>query len=215
MILRLKDFYQINEGLFDELGLSKISIFRKALTDPFIISILPDIKKMMDANPEEQSTWINEYKNIFRKSCVKFGGANKSDINKTCNKPQTLQKLAEHLLDPSKGIISQKDMEKWASDTTEDKSPSELSWPYSPEDFDKYLSKEGLITKILLQTGITAADLKKTGTYLLEKTIPTMLKFYTAEDLGKSKFLTDGTLIDPARAKELIGSGKSGGSVDL
>ena len=211
MIIKFSQFKKINEGLFDTLGFSKLAVFAKDLKDPFVIDVLPDIKKMMDANLDEESTWMEEYKNIFRKSCLKFGGANKDDINKTCNKPQTLQKLAEYLLDPAKGLMDSKTLDKWASDTVKDQKPSEVTWEYTPEDFDSYLSKDGVITKTLLKTGITAADLKKTGTYIIEKMMPTLLKFYTSEDLGKSKFLTDGTLIDPAKAKELLGSSPGGG----
>ena len=210
----MRDFttrFKINEGLFDQLGLAKIQVFSKALRDKYIISVLPDIKKLMDGDPDDESTWMESYKNIFREACLQFGGANKSDINKTCNKPQALQKLAEHLLDPTKGLMDKKSLDKWASDTTKNQKPDETTWEYTPEDFDKYLSKDGLVTKTLLKTGITPADLKKTGTYIIEKMMPTLLKFYTAGDLGKCKFLTDGALIDPAKAKELLGSSAGGG----
>ena len=208
------DIFNLNEGLFDQLGLSRMPMFAKALRDKYVISVLPDIKKMMDGDPEEESTWIESYKNIFRQACLQFGGANKVDINKTCNKQQALQKLAEHLLDPNKGLMDQKTLDKWASDTTKNKKPSETTWEYTPEDFDKYLSRDGVITKTLLKTGITPGDLKKTGTYILERMMPTLLKFYTPEVLGRSKFLNDGTLIDPAKAKQLLGTG-TGSSIDL
>ncbi len=208
------DIFNLNEGLFDQLSLARMPMFAKALKDKYVISVLPDIKKMMDGDPEEESTWIESYKNIFRKACLQFGGANKVDINKTCNKPQALQKLAEHLLDPNKGLMDQKALDKWASDTTKNNKPSETTWEYTPEDFDKYISKDGVITKTLLKTGITPGDLKKTGTYVLERMMPTLLKFYTPEALGRSKFLNDGTLIDQAKAKELLGTG-AGSSINL
>jgi hypothetical protein len=208
------DIFNLNEGLFDQLGLARMPMFSKALKDKYVISVLPDIKKMMDGDPEEESTWIEPYKNIFRKACLQFGGANKVNINKTCNKPQALQKLAEHLLDPNKGLMDQKALDKWASDKTKNKKPSETIWEYTPEDFDKYLSRDGVITKTLLKTGITPGDLKKTGTYVLERMMPTLLKFYTPEVLGRTKFLNDGTLIDPAKAKQLLGKGV-GTSINL
>lgn len=210
----MRDFtakFKINEGLFDKLGLARIQVFSNVLRDKYIISVLPDIKKLLDAKPNDEASWMEPYKNMFRKACLQFGGADKSDINKTCNKAQTLQKLAEHLLDPAKGLMKQDVLGKWASETTKDQNPAEVVWEYKPEDFDRFLSKDGLITKTLLETGITPADLKKTGTYIIEKMMPTLLKFYTAEDLGKCKFLTDGALIDSAKAKELLGSSAGGG----
>jgi hypothetical protein len=42
------DIFNLNEGIFDQLGLSRMPMFAKALKDKYVISVLPDIKKMMD-----------------------------------------------------------------------------------------------------------------------------------------------------------------------
>lgn len=215
----LKSFeeFSLNEGLLDSLGLPAGfgKIFAKALTDKFVLSISGDLKDLKEADLNQQETWIEPYKNIFRKACKQFGGAKKDDVNKTCNKPQALQKLAEHILDPENGLVNKKSLDDYVKEATTDPStkkqldPSEAEYEYKVSDIDYYVP---IIVGILKKTGLSEADLKKTGTYMLERLIPTMKKFYTKEDLLSAKFITGGDFIDPAKAKSLIeGEGGEGG----
>jgi hypothetical protein len=186
----------INEGSFDSLGLSKMKVFSKAMADPFIKSILPDIEKMMDANLKDQKSWIDEYTNIFRKSCEKFGGAKKDDIEGTCNKSETIQKLIEYFLDPAKGLLDTKTLDRWL--TTE----ADLSDPATKiSDIDKYVTAA---VDILKKTGVSDGDIKKTGTYALTILIPYIAKFYTTEDIAETQMVKSGKIIDAAKAKELL-----------
>ena len=194
----------INEGAFDSLGLSKMKLFSKAMTDPFILSILPAIKKMMDADLKDQKTWIEEYKTIFRNSCIKFGGAKKDDVNGTCNKPQTVQNLIQYFLDPAKGLLDTKTFTQWVDETTKGAIPGEVSYKYKISDVDKYVTAA---IDILKKTGISDGDIKKSGTYALTILIPYMAKFYTAKDIEATQMLKSGKLIDPAKAKELLAAG--------
>jgi hypothetical protein len=213
--------YKINEGLLDSLGLPAGfgKVFAKALTDKFVLSISGDLQDLKEADLNKQETWIEPYKNIFRKSCMQFGGAKKEDVNKTCNKPQTLQKLAEHILDPAKGLINQKSLDDYAKEATmnpqtkEPYNPSEVEYEYKVQDIDQYAP---IIADILKKTGISDGDIKKTGTYIIERLMPTMKKFYTSEALLSAKFLTDGKFIDAAKAKSLVEGGASaGGEISL
>jgi hypothetical protein len=207
----LKKFSQfsLNEGIFDEIGLGQMKVFSKAMLDKFTISILPDVKKMMDGDFSDRSTWIEEYKNIFRKSCMQFGNSKKGDdVNKTCNKPQTLQKLLEHYLDPAKGLIDAKTMEKWVEETTKGESPSDVTYEYTPEDISEYVME---IIEVLKSTGISDADIKKSGTYALGILLPYMTKFYTVEDIENSEMIKSGKLMDAAKTKQLLGAGEASG----
>ena len=204
----------VNEGIFDELGLAQMKVFSKAMTDKFTLSILPDVKKMMDADLSDKSSWMEEYKNIFRKSCVQFGNAKKEDINKTCNKPQTIQKLLGHYIDPAKGLMDTKTLDKWAEESTKGESPEDVTYEYTPEDISEYVME---IIGVLKSTGLSDGDIKKSGTYAMGILIPQMLKFYTAKDLEATEMIKSGKLMDPAKAKELLGGGGSGsgGNISL
>ena len=219
--LRSFNQYNLNEGLLDSLGLPAGfgKVFAKALTDKFMLSISGDLKDLKEADLNKQETWIDPYKNIFRKACMQFGGAKKEDVNKTCNKPQTLQKLAEHILDSDKGLINRKSLDDYAKEATmnpatkEPYKPEEVEYEYKVQDIDMYAP---VIADILKKTGISDGDIKKTGTYILERLIPTMKKFYTTEALLSAKFLTDGKFIDSAKAKSLIeGGGTSGDEISI
>ena len=204
----------INEGIVDSLGLGKIKVFSKAMTDPFILSILPAIKKMMDADIKDQKTWIEEYKTIFRKSCVKFGGAKKEDIKGTCNKPQTVQNLIQYFLDPAKGLLDTKTLTQWVEETTKGSLPGEVSYKYKISDVDKYVTAA---VDILKKTGVSDGDIKKSGTYALTILIPYIAKFYIAKDIEATQMLKSGKLIDAAKAKELLAGGGENpdGSISL
>jgi hypothetical protein len=154
------------------------------------------------------------YKKIFQKACLKFGGAKREDIEKTCNKAETLQKLAEFLFDPNKGLMDAKTVSKYVEDTTKGKDPAQVQWEWKPTDIDQITSK---FVDVLKRTGISPADIKKTGTYLLTMGIPSMLKFYTPEAIMDMKIITDGQLIDPKEAEKLVtgSDGTPGGKVDL
>ena len=211
---RVQSFDQFIGEAFDLGFFKSVPILTKALTDKFTMSISKDVLNMMNGDLDEPETWQEPYRQIFRKACVAFGGAKAGDINKTCNKPATLQKLAEHYFDPTNGVMKQADIDKWVEETTGglDPNTSGVSYEYKAENIDQYVEP---FIDILLKTGISAGDLKKTGTYLLEKAIPIMKSFYKTEDLEKMKILTDGRLIDAARAKELLSGTTSGGEVSL
>ena len=205
----------INEGIFDSLGLSKMKVFSKAMTDPFILSILPAVKKMMDANLQDQSSWIGEYKTIFRKACVKFGGAKKDDIKGTCNKPQTVQNLLQYFLDPTKGLLDTKTLTQWVEETTKGESPDDVSYEYDIKEIDKYVM---VVVDILKKTGVSDADIKKSGTYALTILLPYIARFYPAKDIEATQMMKSGKLIDAAKAKELLASGEgesADGSISL
>jgi len=203
----------INEGIFDSLGLAKMKVFSKAMTDPFVMSILPDVKKMMDADLDDQSSWMEEYKNIFRKACIKFGGAKKEDIKGTCNKPQTIQNLLQHFLDPDKGLMNSKTLSQWVEETTQGESPDNVSYEYDIKDIDEYVM---VISDLLKKTGLPDGDLKKSGTYALTILLPYIARFYPVKEIEETQMLKSGKLIDAAKAKELLaGGGSSGGSIEL
>lgn len=194
----------INEGVFDTLGLGRMKVFSKAVTDPFILSILPVTKKMLDANSNDEKSWIEDYKTIFRKSCVKFGGAKKEDIKGTCNKPQTVQNLIQYFLDPDKGLLDTKTLTQWVKETTGGVAPEEASYKYAIGDMDKYVTAA---VDILKKTGVSDGDIKKSGTYALTILIPYIAKFYTAKDIEATQMIKSGNLIDATKAKELLAGG--------
>jgi len=215
---RVQSFDQFIGEAFDLGFFKSVPILTKALTDKFTMSISKDVLNMMNGDLDEPETWQEPYRQIFRKACVAFGGAKAGDINKTCNKPVTLQKLAEHYFDPTNGIFNQKAVAQWIDQTTNGIDPNEsaVEFEYKAEDIDETAL---MFADILLKTGISAGDLKKTGTYLLEKAIPVMKDFYKLVDLEKMKIFNNGRLIDPARAKELLAGGKveegPGGQISL
>lgn len=209
MIKKYDDF--VNEAV-DLSFFKSVPILSKALLDPFARSVAPEVSKMMDGDINDEKTWMDPYRKIFQKACVKFGGAKSGDVNGTCNKPQTLQKLAEHLFDPKKGLLNAKEVSKWVEDATKGTSPGDVTYEWSTKDMDPIVMK---FVDVLKRTGITAGDLKKTGTYLLTIGIPVMLKFYKVEDLLAMKMLTDGQLIDAKKAEELINGGAKGGDISL
>jgi hypothetical protein len=151
---------------------------------------------------------MDDYKNIFRKSCVQFGGAKKEDINKTCNKPQTIQKLLEHYIDPAKGLMDTKTLDKWAEESTKGESPEDVTYEYTPEDISEYVME---IIKVLKSTGLSDGDIKKSGTYALGILLPYMTKFYTVEDIENSEMIKSGKLMDAAKTKQLLGAGEASG----
>lgn len=201
----------VNEAI-DLSFFKSVPILAKALADPFARSLAPEVKKMMDGDINDEKTWMDPYRKIFQKSCVKFGGAKSGDINGTCNKAQALQGLAVHLFDPKKGLLNAKEVSKWVEETTKGTSPGDVSYEWSTKDIDPIVMK---FVDVLKRTGLTAGDLKKTGTYLLTMCIPVMLKFYKVEDLLAMKMLTDGQLIDAKKAEELINGGVKGGDISL
>jgi hypothetical protein len=201
----------INEAV-DLSFFKSVPILAKALADPFARSVAPDVSKMMDGDINDEKTWMDPYRKIFQKACSKFGGAKSEDINGTCNKAQALQGMAEYLFDPKKGLLNAKEVTKWVQDTTKGTSPGEVTYEWTPKEIDPIVMK---FVEILKRTGLTAGDLKKTGTYLLTMGVPVMLKFYKAEDLLTMKMLTDGQLIDAKKAEELVNGGVKGGDISL
>jgi hypothetical protein len=203
--------YHLNEE-FSIAMLKSMPVLAKALTNPFIISLAPQVIAMMNADLDDEKTWMGPYKKIFQKACIKFGGGKAGDIGKTCNKPQTLQKLAEFLFDPKTGLIDSKAISVWIKDTTDGAEPDAVQYEYTTADMDPTILA---FTEVLKRTGVPPADLKKTGTYLLSIAIPVMKSFYKVEDIEKMKSLSNGQLIDQAKFKELIEGGKAGGEIDL
>jgi hypothetical protein len=208
-IQRYDDF--VNEAI-DLSFFKAVPILSKALLDGFARSVAPEVKKLMDADLNNEKTWMDPYRKIFQKACTKFGGAKPDDINGTCNKAQALQGMAVHLFDPKKGLLNAKEVTKWVDEATKGKSPGEVTYEWTPKQIDPIVIK---FVEVLKRTGITAGDLKKTGTYLLTMGIPVMLKFYKAEDLLDMKMLTDNQLIDAKKAEELINGGAKGGDISL
>jgi hypothetical protein len=201
----------VNEAI-DLSFFKSVPILAKALADGFARSVAPDVRKMMDGDINDEKTWIDPYRKIFQKACSKFGGAKAEDINATCNKAQALQGMAEHLFDPKKGLLNAKEVTKWVQDATKGTSPGEVTYEWTPKEIDPIVMK---FVEVLKRTGLTAGDLKKTGTYLLTMGIPVMLKFYKAEDLLNMKMLTDNQLIDAKKAEELVNGGVKGGDISL
>jgi len=216
-VVTFKEYSDLNEAL-DLSFFKSMKIFSKALLNPFALSLAPDIVKMMKADPDKQETWIGPYKNIFRKACIKFGGAKKQDIGKTCNRAVTLQKMAEFLFDPKKGLIDEKAVNNWVNQVTANKDPEKVKYEYDARTIDDLSMK---FVDILKKTGVPPAAVKNTGTYLLEMGIPIMLRFYKSSDLAQLKMMTSGSLIDAAKAKKLLAgseedsSAETGGLVDL
>lgn len=205
------EYQKLNEE-FSLAAFKSMPVFTRALTNPFVLSLMPQVIKMTNANLDDESTWMDSYKKIFQKACLKFGGAKKEDIGKTCNKGQTLQKLAEFLFDPKTGLVDSKAVNGWIEDTTQGKDPEQVQYEYKPEDMDPTIL---VFSEVLKRTGVSPADLKKTGTYLLNIAIPVMKNFYPVEEIKKMKSLTNGQLIDAAKLEELLAGGKEGGDIDL
>ena len=216
-ILTFKEYVPENR-IDEEVDLSffkAIPILAKTLTNPFALSVAGNVKQLMDADPNRVETWTEPYRKIFRKACMKFGGAKSNDVNGTCNKPETLQKLAEFLFDPQKGLLNSKEIDKWVQELTGGQDPEEsgVRWPYGTEDIDDITMK---FVDLLKKTGLSPADLKKTGTYMLNIALPVMSKFYKKDEISKMKMVSSGVLIDKAKADELLaGEGGSGGSISL
>ena len=217
---RIQNFDEFIGEAVDMTFFTSVPILAKAITDKFTLSIAKDILSLINSDPDNPASWQEPYRQIFRKACMQFGGADKADINKTCNKPATLQKLAEHYFDPNKGIFNQKEVSKWVDEVAGEFDPNDpnsqnLQWEFTTEDID---DMSLMFADILLKTGIPAGDLKKTGTYILEKAIPVMKSFYKTEDLANMQIMTDGKLIDAAKAKGLLEGGAEvgpGGQISL
>jgi hypothetical protein len=210
---RIQNFDDFVGEAFDAGDLTGVPILANAMRDEYTKSISKDILNLVNSDFGKTETWQEPYRQIFRKACLKFGGAAKSDINKTCNKPVTLQKLAEHFLDPVNGIFNQKAVDQWVTQKTKGVDPNvaAVGFGYKAGEVDRICL---LFADILLKTGISAGGLKKTGTYVLEKAIPVMKRFYKLVDLERMKIFTNGRLIDPARAKELLVGGETKGPGD-
>lgn len=224
----LKKFSQfsVNEGILDdilgdigipmgEIPPSLKSAMPKIMADKFMKKILPDVLKISKTSfPMERPSWIEDYKEIFRKACLEFGGAKSGNIGETCNKPLTLQKFFEHILDPQRGLLDKKTLDGMVegSGGTEDEAESVSD---SDADQSEYLKDaDETITefyKIFVDTGISPGDIKKTGTYALTILIPYLKTYFKPEVLMEAKFMTDGKVIDAAKAKSLVEDTSAGG----
>ena len=105
-------------------------------------------------------------------------------------------------------MIDAKTMEKWVEETTKGESPSDVTYEYTPEDISEYVME---IIEVLKSTGISDADIKKSGTYALGILLPYMTKFYTVEDIENSEMIKSGKLMDAAKTKQLLGAGEASG----
>ena len=213
---KIKGYSEFHSELNEvDLGIFKtMPVFAKAIANPFSVSIAPQITALMNGDLSDESTIVGPYKKIFQKACLQFGGAKAGEIGKTCNKDQTLQKLAEFYFDPTKGKMDPKAIDKWTEETTGGMDPeeSEVTQDYSAADIDEIVMK---FVDILKRTGVTPAGLKNTGTYLLTMGLPIMKRFYKVEDIEKMKMLTSGALIEPGKAKEIIEGALKGGGVSI
>jgi hypothetical protein len=221
----LKNFSQfnINEGILDdvlggigipmdEVPASLKSAMPRIMADKFMKKILPNVLKISKTSfPLERPTWIEDYKDIFRKACVEFGGAKEGNVGETCNKPQTLQGFFEHILDPQKGLLDKKTLDgmvEGSGGTDEEEESSVEDQNEYLKDADETIAE---FYKIFVDTGMSPADIKKTGTYALTILIPYLKTFFKPEVLMEAGFMKDGKIIDQSKAKSLVEETSAGG----
>ena len=198
--LKRFDQFRIDEGL----GLENIGVitkvFSRALTDKFSLSILPDILKMTKGNLQDPNSWIESYKNLFRKACKKFGGGKEPDINASCNKDQTIKNLYEHLLGDN-GIMDKESIDKFFENLFKDVGPNEkLQFDPPIEEID---SVTMAILDALSQTGVSNSTIKEVGEKVIRTAFPYMKKCYPEADFGKLKMFSSGKLIDPKELEKM------------
>lgn len=201
-ILNFSEYSQINEA-FDIGFFRKFPIFKRALTNPFILKLAIPVIKLMNADINNPSTWEDPYRKIFQQACLKFGGGRKPDINSTCNKGRALMELSKFLFDPDKGLIRKQDIDRWVDMTVKDTDPEKkpVRWPYSTQDIDDIVMK---FVDVLERTKVKPADIKSVGTYLLNIALPVMARFYKKADIQKMRMITSNKLITPSVGIELI-----------
>lgn len=201
-ILYFSEYQQINEA-FDIGFFRKFPIFKRALTNPFILKLAIPVIKLMNANPDDPKTWEDPYRAIFKQACIKFGGGRKPDINATCDKGKALMGIAKFLFDPQKGLIRKQDIDRWVDMTVGESDPEKKpkKWPYTPADIDDIVMK---FVGLLERTKVKPADIKEVGTFLLEIGLPVMARFYKRGDLQRMKMITSNKLILPSSAAKLI-----------
>lgn len=207
-LISFREYTQVNEAF--DLGFFRgFPMFRRALTDPFMLKLSVPIIKLMNADINDPTTWEDPYRRIFRHACLKFGGARKPEINTTCDKGKALMGLAKHLFDPSRGLIRKQDIDRWVSTTVKDTDPEKkpVRWPYSAQEIDSLVMK---FVDVLERTKVKPTDLKEVGTFLLGIALPIMSKFYKKTDLQKMKMITSGKLITPSLGLDLASNKAEG-----
>lgn len=183
----------LNEDLQNVGMITKV--FAKAATDGFSISILNDILKMTKGQLEDINTWIEPYKNIFRKACRKFGSGQKGSYDSTCDKDKTIKALYDHYLGEN-GIMDPASIKKYFDNML--KEPGEMEFPI--EQIDQTVMT---MANVLLRTGVSPATLKEVGTKVLTQAYPYLKLSYPQANMDSLKMFTDGSLIDPAAYSKL------------
>jgi hypothetical protein len=192
--------FRINEGQ----GLQNIGVitkvFSRALTDKFSLSILPDILKMTKGNLQDTNSWIESYKNIFRKACKKFGGGKEPDINASCNKDQTIKNLYDHMLG-DKGIMDKDSIDKYFQNLFKGVGPDENL------QFDPPIEEIDAVTMAMIdalsETGVSNSTIKEVGEKVIRTAFPYMKKCYPNADFEKLKMFSSGKLIDPKELEKM------------
>lgn len=199
-LLRYSEYQPINEE-FSLANLKAIRGISRVLLDPFTIKLIPDILKLANSDLKDENSWMPAYKNIFRKACVKFGGANKKNVSKTCRKDMALQKMLEYYFDPEKGKFSAKQVKEWVDFTTKGRDPKTVRYQTTPIMIDEAVMK---LVEILKRTGLNPASIRNSGTYALNIAIPVMKRFYPIDTLKNLKMFKNNILMNTEEVKKLL-----------
>lgn len=199
-----QEYIQLNEAI-DISFFRRFPILRRLITDPFMLKINIPLIKLLNSDLDNEVSWQDSYRKIFRHACLKFGGGRKPDINTTCNKGKALMGLMKYVFDPDRGLIKKKDIDKWVDMTVKDTDPEKKPkrWKYTSQQIDEMTMK---FVDVLERTKVKPADIKEIGTYLLTMALPIMAKFYKKIDLEKMKMITSNKLITPSVGREMVSS---------
>lgn len=202
--------FSINEQLENVGMITKV--FAKAITDPFSISILPDILKMTKGEFDKPETWMEPYKNIFRKACKKFGGAKKPDVNGTCNKDLTIKSLYEHMLGKN-GIMDEASIDKYFTNLLKGIGPNQVPvMSISIEEIDKVTM---MMIDTLSKTGVSDAAIKEVGGKVMAMAIPYMKRCYPKTNLDALEMISSGKLMNPADLAKIASGKDASGKISI
>lgn len=152
---------------------------------------------------KDENSWMPAYKNIFRKACLKFGGATKGNVSETCKKDAALQEMLEYYFDAVKGKFSEKQIKEWVDFTTKGRDPKTVRYQTTPMMIDEAVMK---FADILKRTGLNPASIRNSGTYALNIAIPVMKRFYPIDTLENLKMFKNNILINAEEVKKLLSS---------
>ena len=171
------------------------------MLDPFTLKLIPDILKLANSNLKDENSWMPAYKNIFRKACLKFGGATKGNVSETCKKDAALQEMLEYYFDPARGKFSEKQIKEWVDFTTKGRDPKTVRYQTTPMMIDEAVMK---FADILKRTGLNPASIRNSGTYALNIAIPVMKRFYPMDTLKNLKMFKNNILMNAEEVKKLL-----------